>query len=90
MQGSGETFSTGCIPADSSPTGLAEGLPHYLLHQSSSTSAGSGMTEQLAGLRHINIRKRATSFTAASPRQSLYQCNMTVSSNSMLYHKQIS
>lgn len=76
MQGSGETSGTGRIQAVGSPTGHTEGLPYYLLHQSSATSAGSGMTEQQAGLRHINTRKRATSFTAASPRQALDQPNM--------------
>ena len=43
----------------------------YLLHQSSGTSAASPMTEQQASLRRINTRKRATSITAASPRQAL-------------------
>ena len=89
MQASGETCGT---QAGGSPTGHTEGLPYYLLHQSSGTSASSGMTQQLAGLRHINTRKRATSFTAASPRQAPDYPIMTVSTNCnfiILFHKKM-
>ena len=69
VQGFGETCGTTSVQAGGGPTGHAEPLPYHLLHQSSGTSAASGLTEHQAGLRHINTRKRATCFTAASPRQ---------------------
>ena len=73
MQRSGETPGTASIQAAGSPTGHTDALPYHLLHQSSGTSAASGMTEHQNGLRHVNTRKRVTCFTAASPRQALDQ-----------------
>ncbi|KAL3143339.1 hypothetical protein ABBQ38_002174 [Trebouxia sp. C0009 RCD-2024] len=69
-QGCGETCGTASVQAAAGPTGHAEPLPYHLLHQSSGTSAASGLTEHQAGLRHINTRKRANCITAASPRTS--------------------
>ena len=71
MQRSGETSGIASIQAAGSPTGHTDALPYHLLHQSSGTSAASGMTEHQTGLRHVNTRKRVTCFTAASPRQAL-------------------
>lgn len=71
MQRSGETSGSASIQAAGSPTGHTDALPYHLLHQSSGTSAASGMTEHQTGLRHVNTRKRVTCFTAASPRQAL-------------------
>ena len=67
LQGNGET--SGAAAQAGSPLGQVEALPPHLLHQSSGTSAASASMEQQPGLRHINTRRRASSISAASPRQ---------------------
>lgn len=67
-QGYDESSGVGAVEIAGSPSGQPVPLPYHLLHQNSSTSMTSASTDQQAGLRHINTRKRASSFTAASPR----------------------
>ena len=68
VQGYDESSGVGAVEIAGSPSGQPVPLPYHLLHQNSSTSMTSASTDQQAGLRHINTRKRASSFTAASPR----------------------